>query len=173
MLNERYSHSGGLHDVGAWQHLRSRWRAIRPGARRLVEAAAEGGVHAAVFVVFVEKAPALHGAEKVVLLLVADGVVQGFLVDRLGEKLGGVAGEVAQDVAIALRGAAEGGGAVQIGVVVHLNERLERNAQGAAVMQYGVVMVGNAPGPGIDVVSWRELACLRIAAQLGQRVATT
>ena len=79
--------------------------------------------------------------------------------------------EVGLDLADALRLAAERLGRMQIGIVIELLERLERHAQPLAVIEQAVVVIGNAPRPGIEVEAGVELAFLRRAAQLGIAVA--
>src|SRR5262249_59449737 len=75
------------------------------------------------------------------------------------------------DLAIALRLAVEGALRMEPGVVVHLNERLERDVETSAIVEHAVVMVRNAPWSGIEIESRGELASLRAAAELGVAVA--
>src|SRR5215208_3783316 len=60
---------------------------------------------------------------------------------------------------------------MQIGVVVDLDERLQRDAAPLAVVEDRVVVIGNAPRPRIDVVAGIEVTFLRVAAELGVAVA--
>jgi hypothetical protein len=60
---------------------------------------------------------------------------------------------------------------VDEGVVVELDERLQRHAEGLAVVQQGAVVVRDAPGPGIEVVAGLEPHILGRAAQLGVGIA--
>jgi hypothetical protein len=93
------------------------------------------------------------------------------LANALGEQLGHVAVEVGLDPAIALRDAAEGCLRMDIGVVVDLEERLQRYLQEPAVVQQGGVMVGNPPGSGVQIEALVELHVLGETAQLGVAIA--
>ena len=67
--------------------------------------------------------------------------------------------------------AAKGLGGVHQRVVVDLHERFELHAEALAVIQQRIVVVGHAPGAGVDVQALVELAGLARAVQLGERVA--
>ena len=60
---------------------------------------------------------------------------------------------------------------MQIGVVVELDEGLERDPEAAAIVQDRVMVIGNAPWPRIEIKAGVELALLRCAAELGVDVA--
>jgi hypothetical protein len=49
--------------------------------------------------------------------------------------------------------------------VIELDERLQRHAEPAAIVQDGVVVVGNSPRPRIEVEAFVEGAVLRGAAE--------
>ncbi len=78
---------------------------------------------------------------------------------------------VGLDRAIALRLAAKGACAVQVGVVVDLKERFQRHTQPLGVMHHAVMMVRNAPWAGIDVQILVEFALLGGTAEFGVVVA--
>src|SRR5258708_2943842 len=78
---------------------------------------------------------------------------------------------VGLDLPKAPRLAAEGAAAVQIGVVIHLQERLERHAEPLAVAQHAAVVIGDSPGTGIDVQVLVESALLSESAELRVAVA--
>src|ERR1700733_12596921 len=60
---------------------------------------------------------------------------------------------------------------MQIGVMVELDEGLERHPETAAIVQDRVMMIRNAPRPGIEIEAGVELAPLRRAAELRVDVA--
>src|SRR3954467_6935622 len=88
-----------------------------------------------------------------------------------GEQFRNLALKVGLDLANALRLAAECLRAVQQRVVIELNERLQRHIQPLAVIQRGMVVIGNPPWPRIYVESLIEFAGLRGAAELGEFIA--
>ncbi len=55
--------------------------------------------------------------------------------------------------------------------MIELDERLERDVEPPAIIEQRAVVIGNPPGPGIDVEPRLELAGLRRAAKLGKTVA--
>ena len=57
------------------------------------------------------------------------------------------------------------------GVVVDLHEGFERDAKLPAVVKHGMVVVGDAPRTGVEVLALGEAAVLHVAAQLGEGVA--
>src|SRR5207245_212035 len=71
----------------------------------------------------------------------------------------------------ALRRPAERARGVEESVVVELVERLERDVEPPAIVEQRAVVIGNAPGAGIDVEPLGELAGLGGAAELGELVA--
>src|SRR3546814_7172980 len=56
-------------------------------------------------------------------------------------------------------------------IMVELDERLHRHAEVAAIMGQAVVVVGDAPRAGIDVVARRKLHLLHGAVAFGEAVA--
>src|ERR1700722_9491549 len=62
---------------------------------------------------------------------------------------------------------------MQIGVIVELDERLKRHPETAAIVQDRVMVIGNAPWPGIEIEAGVELAPLRRAAELRIDVAAS
>ena len=68
--------------------------------------------------------------------------------------------------------AAERIAGVQIGVIVNLNKRFEADAQALAVIEDAAVVIGNAPGSGIEVKVLVETAGVLTAAEFGKAVAT-
>src|SRR5882757_7444198 len=79
--------------------------------------------------------------------------------------------EISLHLTIALRLAVEGALGMEPGVVIHLNERLERDIELPAIVEHAVVMVGNAPGTRVEIKSRVELTALRRAAEFSVRVA--
>src|SRR5580658_5715304 len=75
------------------------------------------------------------------------------------------------DLAIATRLAPEGLAAVQVGVVIDLEKRLQRHAQALAVAKHPTMMVRDAPRARIDVKAWIKLTVLGKAAQFRIAVA--
>jgi hypothetical protein len=59
---------------------------------------------------------------------------------------------------------------MQQGVVIELDERLERNAEALAVIEQRAMVIGNPPWPGIDIEALLELAGLLEAAEFGERI---
>ena len=93
--------------------------------------------------------------------------------DTFGQQFGHHALIVRAIRTIALRLAAERMLRMQIGVVVDLHERFQRDAQHAAVVQQILVMMRNPPRARIDVQALVEFAMLGGSAEFGKRVATT
>ena len=119
----------------------------------------------------VERAPAAQRLEQDLLVLLGHGIVEMALIGGLAEQLGDAAVEIGGDCAIALRLAAERVVRVDIGVVIDLNERLERDFEALAIIEQRAVVIGNAPRAGIDVEAGIEGAILREAAELDIAVA--
>ena len=90
---------------------------------------------------------------------------------RLRQKLCNRPLEVGLDLPNPLRLAPECRGRMKIGIVIELNERLERNAKPAAVIEDGMVVVRDPPRPRIEIEAVVEPAALRGAAELGIRIA--
>ena len=78
---------------------------------------------------------------------------------------------VGLDRAETLRLAAKGLAAVHVGVVVDLQEGLERDAEPLAVTEHAAVVIRQPPGTGIDVETGIKLALLGYAAQFGEAIA--
>ena len=141
----------------------SRMLCITPmGGRILADPIAE---------VLVERAERPQRLEQDLLILCRHRVVERALFRRLGQELGDAAVEIGLDVADALRLAVERIGGMQIGVVVELDEGLERDPEAAAIVQDCVMMIGNPPRPRIEIEARVELAPLRCSAELGVDVA--
>ena len=115
--------------------------------------------------ILIQRAPVTQRLEQPLAILRADLLVQRILLGRLGEKLCDLALVVGLDLAIALRLAAEALLAVHVGVVVDLDERLERHIQLLAIAQDAAVMIRQAPRTRIDVLVFIELALLGVAAE--------
>ena len=62
------------------------------------------------------------------------------------KQFGDMAIIVGLDFAIALRFAAKGVARMDEGVVIDLDERLERDAEAPAIIHHPMMMIGNAPG---------------------------
>src|SRR5277367_3376180 len=62
---------------------------------------------------------------------------------------------------------------MQIGVVIELDERLERDPEAAAIVQNRVMVVRNAPRSGIEIEAGVELALLRRSAEFRVDVAAS
>ena len=60
---------------------------------------------------------------------------------------------------------------MEIGVVIELDEGLERDPEAAAIVEDRIVVIGDAPRPRIEIEAGVEFACLRRAAELGEHVA--
>ena len=60
---------------------------------------------------------------------------------------------------------------MQKGVVIELDERLERDVEAFAVIKDGAMVIGNPPRPRIEIKSLFEFAGLLEAAEFGKRVA--
>ena len=121
--------------------------------------------------VLVERAERPQRLEQDLLILLRHRIVKRAFFRRLGQELGDAAVEIGLDVADALRLAVERAGGMQIGVVIELDEGLERDPEAAAIVQNRVMMIGNAPWPRIEIEAGVELAFLRRAAQLRVDVA--
>src|SRR5665213_4405927 len=119
----------------------------------------------------VERAPAAQRLEQDLLVLLGHRIVEMALVRGIAEQLGDAAVEIGGDCAIALRLAAERVVRVDIGVVIDLDERLERDFEALAIIEQRAVVIGNAPRAGIDVEAGIEGAILREAAELDIAVA--
>ncbi len=87
-------------------------------------------------------------------------------VDGLAQQFGDMALVVGLHMAIALGLAAKCVLAMHIGVVVDLHEGLQRHAQAPGIVQYAVVVVGNAPGAGVEILAFVKRAVLFEATQL-------
>jgi hypothetical protein len=59
---------------------------------------------------------------------------------------------------------------VQQSVVIELDERLERDAELPAIIQHGMMVIGNPPRPRIEIVALFEFAGLARAAELGEAI---
>src|SRR5271168_5667501 len=79
--------------------------------------------------------------------------------------------KIGLDIADALRSAAERIRVVQQRVVIELDERLKRDTEPLAIIQQRAMVIGNAPGPRIEIEALFEFAGLGRAAQFGEAVA--
>src|SRR5579863_545977 len=131
-----------------------------------VTAEIRGFVARSVAKILVEAAMGAQRLEQNLLIFFRHIIVERALPRRLGQELGDSALEISPDLADALRPAAKGLGVMQKGVVVELNEGLERDAELATIVQKRVVMVRDAPGPWIEVEAVVEVAALGRAAEL-------
>ena len=121
--------------------------------------------------VVVKRAEGTQRFEEDLLVFFGDCFVKRALMGRLGQKFGNRALEVGLDLANPLRLPPESRGRMKVGVVIELNERLDRNAEPAAVIENGVVVVRDPPWPRIEIEAVVEQAPLRGAAELGVRIA--
>jgi hypothetical protein len=87
------------------------------------------------------------------------------LVDRFAQQFGHIAFIIRGQCVEALRRAAKGFGAVDIGVVVELDEGFEADPELAAIMQQRAVMVRDAPRAGVEVIARLKIDLLNRAAQ--------
>ena len=99
------------------------------------------------------------------------GRVERVVVRRLGQQLGDMPLIVGLDGAQPLRLTAERLAVVQVGVVVQLHERLERDPETLAVTEHPVMVVRKSPRTRIDVQTLVEAAFLGNAAKFGVAVA--
>src|SRR5262249_4330562 len=88
------------------------------------------------------------------------------LVCRLRQQLGDVAGEVGLNVTVTLRSATKGTRRVEIGVVVDLDERLERDAEALAIIEQTAMVERDSPWSRIEIETGNEIAFLLRAAEL-------
>ena len=98
-------------------------------------------------------------------------VVERALPRRLGQQFGDAPFKIGLDVANALRLALERLGRMQERIVIELDEWLERDAEPATIIQDRVMVMGNAPRPGVEIEAGVEFAALGLAAELGIDVA--
>ena len=121
--------------------------------------------------ILVERAQRAQRFQQDFLILLRHRIVEPALFRRLGEEFRHAAVVIGLDVADALRLAAERVGGMQPGVVIELDEGLERNPETAAIVEDRIVVIGDAPRPRIEIEAGVEFACLRRAAELGEHVA--
>src|SRR5262249_50900232 len=144
----------GLEKIAQAERLRGSRRAGSAAARSLVIAAFLAAHEVRrVGVVRIERPPTAQGSQENFLILARDGLVELALARCLGKQLCDIAIEIGLDLAIALRFAVEGAPRMEPSVVVHLNERLERDVEASAIVEHAVVMVRNAPWTGIEIES--------------------
>ncbi len=124
-----------------------------------------------VLVIVVQRPPVLQRRQQHFLVFLGDGLVQRFLLGGFGQQFSDMAVEIRLDVAEALRLAAKRLGRMDIGVVVDLGEGLQRDIEPVDVMQDALVVIGQPPGAGIDILAGIELDMLGGAAQFGVGVA--
>ena len=161
-----------------FQYLRQADRLA--GDRRCVEAAAGtlgvtanigGNQVGLVGIIAVERAPRFERLQQHLLVLCRDFFIEPALRGGLGEQLGHLSLEIGLDGANTLRLAAERAGGMQQGIVIELDERLDRDIEALAVVEQRAVMIRNPPRPGIEIKSVVEFADLLLAAELDISVA--
>jgi hypothetical protein len=109
--------------------------------------------------------------EEQLLVARTKGLVERTLLDTLGQHLGRLAADVRGDLLLANRLGGErpfGPAEVHEGVVVVVDEDLERHPELLGVMQHGLVMVGEPPRTVVDVEPVVEVAGLGRPAELGK-----
>ena len=121
--------------------------------------------------VVVEAAVGAQRLQQDPLVLLGDLLLERAFTGRLGQEFGDRALEIRLHRADTLRPAVERLGRMKQRIVVELNERLQRHAETAAVIEDRVVVVGNAPGPRIEIETVGESAGLGGAAEFGVDVA--
>lgn len=119
-------------------------------------------VAGAVAVLLVQHAPGLQALQQALLVFLADALVQCALVGGLGEQLGYMAIDIGLHMAKALGFAGQGLAVVQIGVVVDLVEGFELDAEALVVVQHRMVVVGHAPGAGVEIVALGKATVWRV-----------
>ena len=119
----------------------------------------------------VERAERSERLEQNLAILGRHVLIERALARRLGQKLGDAAVEIGLDVADPLRLAAERRRGMQISVVIELDERLERNPEATAIIEDGVMVIGNPPRAWIEIEAGVEGAGLARPAELGEHVA--
>ena len=140
-------------------------------ARRLRPAATLAGIEAgSIGVVVVERTPILQRIEKDLGVLFRHRMIELVRVDHLRQKLGDHAVEIGLHGPVTLRLTAEGALRVQVGVVVDLDEGLERDAEALAVIEQRPMVIGDAPGTGIEVEALVEVTILSGAAEFSVAV---
>src|SRR6056297_757087 len=113
-----------------------------------------------IYVIFGKRAIAPERLEQERAVVFRQLLVERPPVRGLGEKLRHMTTEIGRNLAVSLRLAAEGVAAVEVGVVVLLDEGLKLDAETAAVIEDGVVVVGDAPRAGVEVVPFFETPAL-------------
>lgn len=111
-----------------------------------------------------------HGVEQFLPVFERKLLVERAGVDRLAQKLGGIALKIGLDMAVSLRLTSECLARMQQRVAIDLYERLELDAEFLAIAKHCMVVIGNAPGTGVDVKPRVEAAFLRCAAEFGIHV---
>ena len=117
-------------------------------------------------IVGIQRTPVLQRLKQPLQVLLGQAGIELLAAHAFGEQFGDVALVVGLHLAKALRLASVRFTGMHIGVVVDLHERLEHHAEALAVIEHGVMMIGNAPGAGIDVLALVEAALLAKTAQL-------
>ena len=134
---------------------------VEAGAGRHVVAGALG---TAVGEVLAERAEAAHEGDELLLVEVADRLVERALVERLGEKLGEMAGDVAAHLALADWLAVERAVVLEQRVAIVVDDHLERHAELAAIAEDRGVVLGQPRRPGVEIKMLAAAPCDRLHA---------
>src|SRR6185369_15042615 len=138
----------------------------------LVAAPGAGGDALAVAKLGIERAPAAQAFEQLLLVFLCQHGIEAALARGLAQQFRHMPLEIGLHMAVALRLAPIGRARVNPGVVIDLHKGFECDAKLPAVVKHGMVVVGDAPGTGVEVLALGEAAVLHAAAQLGEGVAT-
>ncbi len=121
--------------------------------------------------VAVEAAMRAQRLEQNLLVFPGHRLVERALAGRLRQEFGDRALEVGLDLPDPARLAVERIGRMKKRIVVELYERLERHAESATIVKDRMVVVGNSPGPRIEIKALIERAVLGSAAKFDVSVA--
>src|SRR5690625_3084666 len=121
---------------------------------------------AGVAVLAVQRTPGAERLEKPLAILAREFLVEGPLVCRLRQQLGGVADEIGGRRHSDHRFAVVRVRAVNEGVAVVVDEHFKLNSQPLAVVEESLVAVGDAPRSGVEVFTFVEVDLLYFSAQL-------
>ncbi len=123
--------------------------------------------------VAIKHAPGAHRLDQAGLVLGRHLGIERPCVERLAQQFRDMALEVDRQLLVALRLAAEGIGAVDQAVVVHLDEGFQLHPELLAVMQQGAMVVRDAPGAGVEIVARSKAHGLDRTADFLDPVAAT
>src|SRR5436190_20361352 len=119
----------------------------------------------------IQGAPRSERFQQDLAILRCNRFIETALMCRLGKKLREIPLEIGLDFADALGSATERAGSVQKRIVIELNERLDRDIEALAVIEHRTMMIGNSPGPGVEIKPLLELTGLGGSSGLGKAVA--